>query len=157
MVFFVNEFGLGKLSGSFNSPCNAGAMVKEFGESFGESVSEGLHHKGFVDVVFFAQFGRPFVGSVDADSESSKVIIFWGDVVGEGVVGLVFLLVLLAEGVKGGVVLGEVDVVADGVGGEESVYSGGGESLFSDDFFEEDLSFQVEFFGDFGPFFVASF
>ena len=57
-------------------------------------------------------------------------------VVGEGEAWLAFgFLGLLTQGVEGGVVVGEDDVVAIGVGGEESVNAFGGEALVGDDFF----------------------
>lgn len=74
LVFFVDEFGRGELAGAFDAPGNAGAVVEEFGEGFGKAVGEGLDHEGFVDVVFFAEFGGPFVGTVDAHDEAAEVV-----------------------------------------------------------------------------------
>ena len=53
--------------------------------------------------------------------------------------------------------VGEDDVVAIAVGGEEAVDAGGGEFFLGDDSFEEGLGVVVEFFGDFGSFFVFGF
>ena len=64
---------------------------------------------------------------------------------------------MLAEGVEGDVVVGEDDVVAVGVGGEEAVDAAGGEALVLDDVFEEFLGVGEEFLGLGGAGFVFGF
>lgn len=74
MVFFVNEFGLVELAGALDAPGDACAVVEEFGEGFGEAVGEGLHHESFVEVIFLAEFGRPFIGPVDRNDKAAYVV-----------------------------------------------------------------------------------
>ena len=81
LIFFVNEFGLGELPWTLDSPGHTSAVVKEFGKGFSEAVGDGLHHDRFVNVVCLTKFGGPFVRSVDPDDKASEVVIFISKIV----------------------------------------------------------------------------
>ena len=59
---------------AFDSPGDTCPVVKEFREGFGEAIGNGLDHDRFIDMVSFAKFVGPFVGTVNAYDEASKVV-----------------------------------------------------------------------------------
>ena len=140
-IFFVDEFVGGEVFGAAVAPLVADALVQAFGEGFGEAVGEGFGHDGVVVVVVGAEAVAEFLeADAGGDGEGADVVGQAGflgrDEVGERAAGFAaFAVGLLAEEVEAvedvgaGCVGVELDVVADGVGGEEAVDAARGDEV----------------------------
>ena len=103
------------------------------------------------------QLGGPFISAMDTDNKGTEVVcVSIRYEITEGVVGFARLFFhLLAQGMEGGIVLWQNDVVTICFGRVKTIDAFGGETFAFYDALEKFLSIKVELIGNFGSFRVS--